>query len=100
MKYVARVRGAVNEPLWRNMLGVVKYTTEGEPLCHEWSQGDPRYDEEETQRKIDKWTAGPTLCETLRASSDLEMPRLQADVQIAHPTWLLRQHHADRRGAA
>jgi hypothetical protein len=70
LAHAAMVRGAMSEPLWRNMLGVVKFTTEGAALCHEWSKGDPRYDEDETQRKIDGWTAGPTLCETFHASPD------------------------------
>ena len=70
LAYFAEVRGNVSEPQWRNNLGVVKFTTEGESLCHEWSKGHPRYDEEETQQKIDRWTAGATLCETFRASSD------------------------------
>ena len=52
------------------MLGVVKYTTEGVALGLEWSKGDPRYHENKTQQKIDRWTAGPTLCGTFRASSD------------------------------
>ena len=68
--HVAQVRGAVSEPLWRIMLGVVKYTTEGVALGHEWSKGDPRYDPTGTQQKIDRWTAGPTRCETFRASPD------------------------------
>jgi hypothetical protein len=70
LAYVAEVGGAVSEPLWRDMLGVVKFTTEGVPLCHQWSSGHPHYDKEETQRKIDGWTKGPTLCATFRALSD------------------------------
>jgi hypothetical protein len=70
LKHVANVRGAVSEPLWRDMLGVIRHTVEGASRCHEWSVGDPRYRPTETQQKIDRWTAGPTLCETFRASSD------------------------------
>jgi hypothetical protein len=60
----------VSEPLWRATIGVVKFTIEGEALCHEWSKGDPRYDKEETQQKIDGWKRGPALCETFRALPD------------------------------
>jgi hypothetical protein len=60
LAHVAQVQGNISEPLWRSMLGVVKFTTEGEPLCHEWSLGDPR-----------------------------EMPWVHAEMQVAHPTRLL-----------
>lgn len=59
---VAEARGAVSEPLWRAMIGVVKNCTEGEDLCHEWSKGDDRYSYNDTQRKIDGWTSGPATC--------------------------------------
>ena len=39
LDYVASVMGKVSEPLWRSAIGVVKHTTEGEPLCHQWSTG-------------------------------------------------------------
>ena len=63
---LARMRdfqGAVSEPEWRNALGVIKHCTEGDALAHEWSKGDPRYDEEHTQEKLDRWETGPTTCE-------------------------------------
>ena len=67
---VAQNRGAVSEPLWRAMIGVVKHTTEGEALCHEWSKGDSRYSKNETQHKIDGWANGPTTCDYFRDHSD------------------------------
>jgi hypothetical protein len=70
LAHVAAVRGAVSEPLWRLMLGAIKYTTEGEALCHEWSKGDPRYDAAETQEKLDRWTKPPTLCASFRELPD------------------------------
>jgi hypothetical protein len=57
-------RGAVSEPEWRNAIGVIKHSIEGDDLCHEWSMGDPRYDFDETQAKIDRWETGPTTCAT------------------------------------
>lgn len=63
---LARMRdfkGAVSEPEWRNAIGVIKHTVEGNELCHAWSAGDPRYDYDQTQEKIDRWETGPTTCE-------------------------------------
>jgi hypothetical protein len=59
---VAVKGGDVPEPFWRAMLGLVKHTIEGEDLAHEWSMGHPNYDPDETQQKLDRWTAGPTRC--------------------------------------
>lgn len=55
----------VEEPLWRDMLGLVKRTVEGEELAHEWSKGDSRYNWYETQRKLDGWTSAPPTCDTI-----------------------------------
>jgi Family of unknown function (DUF5906) len=89
LAHVASARGAVSERLWRSMLGVVKNTTEGEALCHEWSKGDPRYDQHKTQQKIDRWTRGPTLCETFRKIDDAKchgcMQRCKSPIQLGHP---------------
>jgi hypothetical protein len=63
-------RGKVEEPLWRASLGVLCRTVQGDAICHEWSEGDPRYSESETQGKIDRLRAnatGATLCATLSA---------------------------------
>lgn len=62
LAHVVSRRGDVEEPLWRAMLGVVKFTTEGDSLGHEWSAGHPQYDPAETQDKLDRWAAGPTTC--------------------------------------
>jgi hypothetical protein len=67
---VAETKGNVAEPLWRAMIGVVKHTTEGEAKCHEWSQGDSRYSQSETQAKIDGWVNGPTTCQHFSDLSD------------------------------
>lgn len=62
VREAAEARGAVSEPFWRGMLGVVKNCVEGDDLCHDWSMGDPRYSFDDTQKKIDGWTSGPTTC--------------------------------------
>ncbi len=59
-------RGQLAEPTWRNCLGVLKHTLNGEAICHEWSAGDPRYSQKETQSKIDHWTMGPTTCQQFK----------------------------------
>ncbi len=64
------VGGAVSEPLWRFALGILKHTVEGEPLAHQWSMGDPRYNQTETQEKLDNWTKPPALCATIRTLPD------------------------------
>lgn len=67
---VADAQGDVEEPLWRAMLGLVKHTVEGEPLAHDWSQGHPAYDADQTQTKLDNWTTGPTTCKQFSLLSD------------------------------
>lgn len=69
LAYVAQERGNVEEPLWRGMLGIVKYCTEGDALGHEWSKGYAGYDAAETQSKLDRWSAAPTTCQYFRGSS-------------------------------
>lgn len=62
LREIAACKGDVQEPQWRAMLGLVKFTVEGEELCHDWSTGHPDYDHDATQRKIDAYQAGPTTC--------------------------------------
>jgi len=50
------------EPAWRACIGLVKFTTEGEDLCHEWSSGHDGYSKGECQSKIDGWKEKPTTC--------------------------------------
>lgn len=63
------LKGAVSEPEWHNAIGVIKHSSEGEDLAHEWSKGDPRYSYELTQTKIDRWEAGPTTCVTFERTN-------------------------------
>lgn len=66
LAHVAAQRGNVSEPLWRAMLGLVKFTVEGVQRCHDWSAGHPEYDQVQTQEKIDRWAAAPTTCAHFR----------------------------------
>lgn len=62
LREAALSRGDVPEPFWRAMLGLVKRTTEGIEVAHEWSSGYEGYDPDEVERKFDAWATGPTTC--------------------------------------
>ncbi len=70
MAHVAKRKGDVQEPLWRDMLGLMKHTSEGGKLAHAMSKGHPAYDRGETQDKLDRWEAGPPTCESIALNSD------------------------------
>ena len=61
---IFRDTGSPHEPHWFLCQGLVKNTIEGEALVHEWSAKDSRYDREQTQSKIDRWSNKPTFCAT------------------------------------
>ncbi len=65
----ATVRGVVAEPVWFNMLGLLKHTIEAEIVCHDWSAGHNSYDRVATNRKIAQWAKGPATCESIRVSN-------------------------------
>lgn len=62
LREVAQAGGDVPEPYWRAMLGLVKFTVEGDDVAHEWSQGYDSYDAEATTKKLAAWATGPTTC--------------------------------------
>lgn len=59
---IAKVRGNVQEPAWRAMLGIAKHCSNGHKLAHMLSDGHPEYDYDETEQKLQAWNAGPTTC--------------------------------------
>lgn len=61
---MSTLKGAIAEPEWHINIGLLKHTSEGEAICHEWSKGDSRYSHKATQAKIDNWVGGPPKCET------------------------------------
>lgn len=63
LREVAELKGDVNEPRWRAMIGVVKACVEGLDLAQEWSSGHPDYDDTETEEKYNRYEVGPTTCE-------------------------------------
>jgi hypothetical protein len=59
-------QGQVDEPWWRNIVGVAKFCAGGDHVVHEWSKNHSGYDLAKTQEKLDKWKGtGATLCSTL-----------------------------------
>lgn len=76
----------VTEPVWRVILGVLKFCRDGERLWHGWSALDPRYDRAEAQRKWDLYQAGPSgcgaapQCKTCKHGASLGTPVLLGDV--------------------
>ncbi|HEV7982716.1 MAG TPA: AAA family ATPase, partial [Xanthobacteraceae bacterium] len=57
-------KGNLAEPLWYSGLGVLAFAEDGDSLGHEWSSGDPRYTQQETQERLDRVRQfGPTTCE-------------------------------------
>lgn len=58
--------GGETEPVWHAMLGVLKHCKDGEDYAHQWSANDHRYNADDTQAKLDHWSAGPTTCARLR----------------------------------
>ena len=59
-------RGDVDQPTWFHSLGVLAFTEQGEEICHEWSDGHPRYSERETSLKVaQSLKYAPTSCAKL-----------------------------------
>jgi hypothetical protein len=52
----------VEEPLWRGLLGVVKFCAGASQLANQVSAHHRKYDADETEQKLEGWTAGPTTC--------------------------------------
>ena len=78
VREVAESQGNVTEPQWRGVLGLVKHCIEGEALAHEWSEGHPDYDYDETQRKYESWSTPPATCGYFQAET-------QACTNCPHP---------------
>lgn len=61
----------LDEPSWNFLFGVLAACANGEQRAHEWSSRDPRYDEAETQGRLDRIRERgykPTTCEWFRAN--------------------------------
>jgi hypothetical protein len=63
MALMRDTRGDVDQPTWYHSIGVLAFTTEGEALCHEWSDGHPSYSPSETSKKVGQALKyAPTTC--------------------------------------
>jgi len=52
----------VEEPLWRGVLGIVKFCTGANELAHEVSKFHEKYDPALTEQKLAGWKTPPTTC--------------------------------------
>ena len=58
-------KGIVSEALWHAMAGIYAFMHEGDEAYHSISAGDPRYNREQTTKKLDRWRelGKPVTCE-------------------------------------
>jgi hypothetical protein len=64
MRTLRDSKGRIREPLWHAALGVLAFCEDGERLAHEWSSGDERYTQQETQEYLERLRelSGATTC--------------------------------------
>ena len=70
LRYVVEAKGAVSEPLWYAMLGLVRYCDKGDAAAHYISRGHPDYDFDSTEQKLHQLETkmvGPTTCAKIDA---------------------------------
>lgn len=66
VSWAVRNQGNVDEPYWRSIMGIAKFCADGDEAAHRWSNQHPKYNQGETQAKLDNWKGtGATLCTTL-----------------------------------
>lgn len=62
-----RLQKGASEPVWRGMLAVLRHCEHGRQVCHTVSRIDPRYNAEDTDKKLDYLEANdvaPYTCNT------------------------------------
>lgn len=64
--------GVMPEPDWKACLNVLAFCMDGESTAHRWSEGDPRYNKDETQKKFaaSKTLSGPSTCAHFSSLND------------------------------
>ena len=79
------------------MMGVLAHCQDGEEIAHEWSQGDERYDEQETQDKYDRSAAigAPVTCAHFAGINPEGCNGCPFSGRITTPVQLGRGHPAD-----
>ena len=60
--YMRSTLGNMSEPQWYSCIGLLKSTIESTEIIHEWSQGHPSYDRDETDRKVEQHKMHATTC--------------------------------------
>jgi hypothetical protein len=91
-------RGLIPEPQWYAGLGVLAHCTDGDQLGHDWSRGDPRYTERETQERLDRARQfGPTTCKRFRNLNPAGCRRCLWSRKINSPIVLGRSSNAHGR---
>ena len=89
---MAHTKGQMSEPEWHACMGILAFCADGQTFAHEWSKGDPRYSQAETQGKFDRAKAltGPTTCAHFQSINALCLGCPQAG-NLASPVQLGRQ---------
>jgi hypothetical protein len=62
--------GNIAEPVWYDLLGVLRHCEEGDDVVQEWSSGHPDYSPAATEEKLEHHKAsgvGPTTCQKIGA---------------------------------
>jgi hypothetical protein len=89
--------GNLPEPLWYSALGVLAVAEDGDRLGHEWSSGDPRYTQHETQERLDRARQfGPTTCAKFHEINAQVCERCRWWGKIRSPIVLGREDDANR----
>jgi hypothetical protein len=93
-------KGRLTEPLWYAGLGVLASCGDGDRLGHDWSSGDPRYTEQETQERLDRARGfGPTTCAKFHSLNPEPCVRCPHWQKITSPIQLGRDTERDNRAA-
>ena len=71
LRGMRETRGLLAEPLWHACLGVLAFCEDGDQLAHEWSIGDERYSEQQTDEKLrrKRELTGATTCADFHAKN-------------------------------
>src|SRR5262249_41719199 len=86
-------KGNLSEPLWYACLGVLAFAEDGEQLAHEWSSGDERYTEQETQERLDRARQfGPTTCKKFHEHNPTVCERCSWFQKITSPIVVGREY--------
>jgi signal transduction histidine kinase len=89
-------RGQISEPVWFASLGVLVHCRDGESLAHDWSSGDPRYTQQETQERLDRARGfGPTTCARFQSLNPEPCARCGHWQKITSPIQLGRDTERD-----